>query len=98
MKKESRVEIRLERYVKKYLTHAADFDHKTLSGLLVHAAMVYADQLRARGWTAKPAPTPRDARRKAVRGMTPVIPSMGSPARGGVRGLEGFNSRSISEG
>lgn len=66
MKRDARFELRLEPSTKRYLEFAAAFDRKTLSGLLTHAALAYADTLRARGWKAKPPPVPRDARKKVA--------------------------------
>jgi len=64
MKKGERFEMRLEPSVKMYLSHAAAFDRKTLSGFLMHAALAYANDLRSKGWEAKPPPVPKDGRRK----------------------------------
>lgn len=62
--KEERFELRMEPSLKRHLISAAAYDHKTLAGLMVHAAIQYAEGLRARGWRAKDAPIPRDGRRK----------------------------------
>ena len=73
MKKETRFELRLEPSIKRYLEFAAAFDRKTLSGLLTHAALTYADTLRGRGWKAKPPPIPRDGRRTTKRTVPTCI-------------------------
>jgi hypothetical protein len=55
--------VRVEPSAYRYLQQAARFDRRTLSSLVMHASLTYADGLRARGWGAKAAPAPRDGRR-----------------------------------
>lgn len=66
MRREDRVQLRITPSMKRYLEHAAMFDGKTLSGMLTHAALMYADSLRGRGWRAKQPPVPIDGRRRAA--------------------------------
>lgn len=58
------VQFRTEKAVKKYISQAAAFDRKSLSGFMLHAALAYANELRSKGWEAKPPPVPKDGRRK----------------------------------
>ncbi len=60
------IQLRAEASLKRFLEQAADLDHKSLSAFMLHAAIQYAEQRRSRGWNAKQAPQPRDARRKAA--------------------------------
>jgi hypothetical protein len=62
--KAERANLRMEPAVKRYLQAAADFDRRSLSEMLIHGALRYAEQLKARGWRAKNPPRPRDERRR----------------------------------
>jgi hypothetical protein len=64
--KSALVQIRVEPQLKRYLEHAAAFDHKTLSALFVHGVLAYVDEIRGRGWKAKTPPVPVDGRRRAA--------------------------------
>lgn len=60
------IQFRAEGSLKRFLEGAATFDHKSLSDFIRHASILYAEQMRARGWNAKPAPQSRDGRRKVA--------------------------------
>ena len=59
--------IRVEPELRRYLEQAAAFENRSLCNFLMTAALERAEQLRAKGWNAKPAPQSRDGRRKAAR-------------------------------
>ena len=58
--------IRIEPHIKQYIERAAAADRRSVSSFMVHAALLYADGLCSKGWSAKAPPVPRDGRRKAV--------------------------------
>lgn len=56
--------IRVEPEVRRYLEAAAAFERRPIGNFILNAALDRAESLRAKGWKAKSAPQPRDARRK----------------------------------
>lgn len=64
--KQGQMHFRVEPSLHRFLKSAAEFDHKSLSAFMVHAAIQYAETLKARGWKAKDAPQVRDGRRRAA--------------------------------
>lgn len=56
--------VRIEPALKTSFANAAAFNHQSLSQFLVQAGIAAVDATRAKGSRMKPAPEPRDARRK----------------------------------
>lgn len=64
--KSTMIQLRLDPETKTLISEAAAFDRRSLSSFLLVAADCYINSLRYRGFKAKEAPQPRDARRKAA--------------------------------
>lgn len=58
--------IRVEPEIRRYLEQAAAFENRAIGNFILTAALERAEQLRGKGWKAKEAPQPRDARRKSA--------------------------------